>query len=206
MFIYVNHVLHPVARARMRAGLGAHASAPTHAVALRRRRLWVARLAGVRIGAGVQRGHQRVEHRVCDEHGLCMRRPRRPADPGGTPPRRDALGRSSMRRGPLCTAGTPTRMRACLRRRVGTRMRRFSVGIAARTKDGIYVCMFMYVCIHIYVCIIHVCILVCMCLCERWDGRACGCTASHADVRAIARADDAAVAITCARGYVRQDI
>jgi hypothetical protein len=29
---------------------------------------------------------------------------------------------------------------------------------------------------------------------------------SHAHVRAIARADDAAVAITCARGYVRRDI
>ena len=37
-------------------------------------------------------------------------------------------------------------------------------------------------------------------------GRACGCTASHAHVRAIARADDAAVAITCARGYVRRYI
>ena len=37
-------------------------------------------------------------------------------------------------------------------------------------------------------------------------GRACGCIASHADVRAIARADDAAVAITGARGYVRRDI
>ena len=29
-------------------------------------------------------------------------------------------------------------------------------------------------------------------------GRACGGTASHAHVRAIARADDAAIAITCA--------
>ena len=37
-------------------------------------------------------------------------------------------------------------------------------------------------------------------------GRACGCTASHAHVRAIARADDAAVAITCARGYIRMYI
>ena len=37
-------------------------------------------------------------------------------------------------------------------------------------------------------------------------GRACGCIASHAHVRAIARADDAAVAIECARGYVRQYI
>ncbi len=45
------------------------------------------------------------------------------------------------------------------------------------------------------------------CTCVRDGyGRACGCIASHAHVRAIARADDAAVAITCTRGYVRRDI
>ncbi len=39
-----------------------------------------------------------------------------------------------------------------------------------------------------------------MCTCVRDGyGRACGCTASHAHVRAIARADDAAAAITRAR-------
>ncbi len=46
-----------------------------------------------------------------------------------------------------------------------------------------------------------------MCACVRGGyGRACGCTACDAHVRAIARADDAAVAITCARGPVRRYI
>jgi hypothetical protein len=37
--------------------------------------------------------------------------------------RRDALGGSSMRRGPLCAAAPPMRARMYVRRRVGTRMR-----------------------------------------------------------------------------------
>jgi hypothetical protein len=37
--------------------------------------------------------------------------------------RRDALGGSSVRRGPLCAAAPPMRVRACVRRHVGTRMR-----------------------------------------------------------------------------------
>jgi hypothetical protein len=75
--------------------------------------------------------------------------------------------------------------------------------IAARTKDGVYVCMYVYV----YVCIIHTHIYRYMCTCVRGGyGRACGCTASRAHMRAIARADDAAVAITCAHGYVRRHI
>ncbi len=37
-----------------------------------------------------------------------------------------------------------------------------------------------------------------------WSAR--GCIASHAHVHAIALADDAAVAIMCARGYVRRYI
>ncbi len=42
-----------------------------------------------------------------------------------------------------------------------------------------------------------------MCTCARDGyGRACGCTFPDAHVRAIARADDAAVAIACARGWV----
>ncbi len=36
--------------------------------------------------------------------------------------RRDALGGSSVRRGPLCAAGPPVHARAYVRRRVGTRM------------------------------------------------------------------------------------
>jgi hypothetical protein len=42
------------AGARVRVCLGAHVSSPNRA----------ARLAGVPIGVGVQRGHRRVEHRV----------------------------------------------------------------------------------------------------------------------------------------------
>ncbi len=53
-----------------------------------------------------------------------------------------------------------------------------------------YVCLYR----HINTCVKDEC------------GRACGCTASHAHVRAMARADDAAVAITCAREYVRRYI
>ncbi len=62
------------ARACVRVRLGAHASAPTHASAFRRRGPRVARLAGVPLGVGVQREHRRVEHRVCVEHGRGMRR------------------------------------------------------------------------------------------------------------------------------------
>jgi hypothetical protein len=38
------------------------------------------------------------------------------------PPWRDAIGGSSMRHGPFCAAASPMRARACVRRRVGTRM------------------------------------------------------------------------------------
>jgi hypothetical protein len=52
-------------------------------------------------------------------------------------------------------------------------------------------CMCVCTCIYIFR---H------MCTCARDGyGRACGCTTSNAHVGAIARADDAAVAITCAR-------
>jgi hypothetical protein len=73
------------------------------------------------------------------------------------------------------------------------------VGIAARTKDGIDVCMYVYVykCMH---CILYIYIYAYSCVRDGY-GRSCGCTACNAHVRAIARADDAAVAITCARGY-----
>jgi hypothetical protein len=113
------HVLRPCARARVGVRLGAHASAPTPASAFRRRGPRVVRLAGVPRGAGVQREHRRVEHRVCVEHAVGMRRFTWPCDgvqrqhrrvghrachrlvlgmrrlsgPGGAPLRRDALGR-----------------------------------------------------------------------------------------------------------------
>ncbi len=61
--------------------------------------------------------------------------------------------------------------------------------------------MYLYVCMHYT----YLCRYMCTCVRDGY-GRACGCTASHARVRAIARADDAAVAITCTRGYVRRHI
>jgi hypothetical protein len=77
------------------------------------------------------------------------------------------------------------------------------VGIAARTKDGIHACIYVYV----YMCVYYTYVYRYMCTCVRDGyGRACGCTASHARVRAIARADDAAVAIMRERGYVRRHI
>jgi surface protein len=58
-------------------------------------------------------------------------------------------------------------------------------GIAARSKDGLYVCVYMYVYICMYIYILNMYRYMCT-------------------VGAIARADDAAVAIACARGYVRR--
>jgi hypothetical protein len=62
----------------------------------------------------------------------------------------------------------------------------------------VYMCMYIYV--RIYICMHY--IIICTFVRDGY-GRACGCIAPDAHVRAIARADDAAVAITCARGYVR---
>jgi hypothetical protein len=77
------NVLRPCARARVRVRFGAHASAPTHARAFRRRGPRVARLAGVRLCVGVQREHRRVEHRRGHHVGRGMRRL---SGPGGLPP------------------------------------------------------------------------------------------------------------------------
>ncbi len=96
------------ARARVRVRLGSHASAPTRASAFRRRGPRVARLAGVPLGIGVQREHRRLEHRRGHRLVLCMRRLFGPA---ARHRRRDALGGSSMRRGPLCVTGPPMRAR-----------------------------------------------------------------------------------------------
>ena len=82
---------------------------------LHRRGPRAARLAGVRQCAGVQREHRRVEHRRGHDVAQCMRRFR----PGGAPPRRDALGLSSMRRG--CCARRHRRCaRLCTHTRIGT--------------------------------------------------------------------------------------
>ena len=123
--------------------------APTHASAFRRRGPRVARLAGVPLGGGVQREHRRVEHRRSHHVARGMRRSFRPgrrATAGGT----RSVG-SSMRRGPLCAAATAdARARECAQTCGHAHARVCAcVGIAARTKDGIYVCM--YTCIYIYV-------------------------------------------------------
>ncbi len=133
------HVLRPCARvcacaigrARIRADTCERVpSAWTKASAFRRRGPRLARLAGVLPRVGVRRGHRRVEHRACHRLVLCMRRL--------SARRRDALGGSSMRRGPLCAAGPPMRARACVCADVWAPT---CVGIAARSNDGIYACM-----------------------------------------------------------------
>ena len=64
--------------------------------------------------------------------------------------------------------------------------------------------MYVYIYMNMYIYALYIYIYRYMCVCVRDGyGRACGCIVPDAHVRAIARADDAAVAITCARGYVR---
>jgi hypothetical protein len=116
--------------------------------------------------------------------------------------RRDALGRvvgagRSVVRGGTADARASVCAQTCghAHARVCT-----CVGIAARSKDGIHACVYMYA----YICVLY---SLCVCTCAR-DGYGCACggTNCNAHVRAIARAEDAAVAITCARGYVRQHV
>ena len=118
------HELRPCARACARVRSGAHTSAPAHASAFRRRGPRAARLAGVPVCVGVQREHRRVEHRVDNLVVLCMRRL---FGPGGAPPQ---AGRARR------VVGAHVRAPTC-------------VGIAARTKDGIYVCMYTYMYIYV---------------------------------------------------------
>ncbi len=130
--------------------------------------------------------------------------------PGGAPPRRDALGGSSMRGAGRCAR----RRRRCARARVcadvwaracaGAHVCRYSCAYERRV-ICMYVCICIYMYTYIYICIIRTYTGICACVRDGY-GRACGCTASNAHVRAIARADDAAVAIERARGYVRRYI
>ncbi len=109
------------ARAHERVCLVARASAPNLASTFRRCGPRAVGLSGVLLGllgVHVQREHRRVEHRVGVKHGLRMRRFRPAAR--HVP---DALGRSSMRRGPLCAAPPPMRTNACAHTRTGTRLR-----------------------------------------------------------------------------------
>jgi hypothetical protein len=115
--------------ARMRVCLGAQLFAPNCAIVFCRRGLRVARLAGVPVGGGVQRGHRRVEHRVgyLVVGGMCRFRPaaryrRRP-------------GRA--RRG--FDAAPPMRTRACARAETSLARASACVGMAARRRDSIRV-------------------------------------------------------------------
>jgi hypothetical protein len=92
----------------------AHMCVGANVAALRLRALHAAvdlrvrRLAGVLRCVGVQRGHQRLEHRVGQRPGLRMRRLSGPAACHTA----DALGRCPMRRG-HCAAAPPMMPRAC---------------------------------------------------------------------------------------------
>jgi hypothetical protein len=55
--------------------------------------------------------------------------------------------------------------------------------------------MYVYMCIYMYIKYMYR--YMCPCVRDGY-GHACGCTVPDAHVRAIAHADDAAVAITCA--------
>ncbi len=94
--------------------------ARTHASAFRRRGPRVARLAGVLLGVVVQREHRRVEHRVGHNVGLCMRRLFGEA---ARQRKRDALGRVFDAARAVVRGGDRRCARACVRRRVGMRMR-----------------------------------------------------------------------------------
>jgi hypothetical protein len=94
--------------------------------------------------------------RVTTLYQVCAGFSARAAHPaGGVPPQRDALGGSSVRRGPLCAAALPMRARVCAQTCGHAHVRASTcVGIAARSNDGIYVCMYVYVYLfmYIYVC------------------------------------------------------
>jgi hypothetical protein len=106
-------------RASVRACVCDWAAAPSRASAIRRCGPRAARLAGVPLGVCVQRGHWRMDHRVCVEHAVGMRRlfgHGRRATAGRT----RSAGRPCVA-GRFCAAAPPTRV--CMRRRVATRMR-----------------------------------------------------------------------------------
>jgi hypothetical protein len=122
------HVLRPCARACVRVRSGAHVYAPTHASAFRRRRPRAARRAGVQRRVGVQRGHRRVEHRVC--HHVVLRMLRL-SGPGGAPPQ---AGRA--RPGRRCSAGR------CVRRHRRCARAGVCADVWARACAGVHVCRY----------------------------------------------------------------
>jgi hypothetical protein len=128
-------------RARVRVGLGADASAPTHASAFRRHGLHMARLAGVRRCAGVQREHRRVEHRACHQLVSGMRCL---FEQG-----RDALSGSSVRRSVVYGGGAGARARVCAdvwaRACAGVPMR---YGCALERRVICMYVVYIYICMH----------------------------------------------------------
>ena len=164
------------------------------------------RHAGVPSGVGVQRKHRRVGHRACDHVGECIRRL---SGPGGAPPQAGRARRVvGAARAVVRGGAADARARVC-GQTCGHAHARSStcVGIAARTKDGIYVCMYVYeyICMCIYIYIMN--IKVCVYLCERWVwacmrphrlrcARACDCARRRCGRRHHVRM----------RGYVRRDI
>ncbi len=132
-----------------------------------------------------------------------------PFRPGGAPPRAGRARRVVDAAPAVVRGGTADARAHVCAETCGPSHARVStcVGITARTKDGMYVCMYVCIYMDISLCMHYTCIYRYMCTCVRDGyGRACGCAGSHAHVRAIARADDAAVAITRACVYFLRDI
>ena len=119
---------------------------------------------------------------VSNMQSVCAAFSARAARPLG----RDALGGSSVRRGPLWAAGPPMRARAWVcadvwaRACAGAHVRRYSCAYERRV-----ICMYAYVCIYLYR-------YVCMHYTYPYIG-----IYIYVHVRAIARADDAAGDIVC---------
>ena len=93
-----------------------------------------------------------------------------PFRPGGA--HYGALGRASMRRGPLCAAAPP--MRACVRTRAGTRLRgALGVGTAARRGGSIHASEYRCACVRVCVCLLQANVYIYypfICICENRSG------------------------------------
>jgi hypothetical protein len=176
------------ARARVRERLGAHASAPTRARAFHRldrgwlgmQAFWSASAFNADIGAWNTAAVTTLNE-VC---GAFSARAARQC-------KRDALGGCSMRRGPLCAAATAdARPRVCAQT-CGRAHARVSacVGMAARRKDGLHVCMYMYVCIYMYMFLyVYIYIADARTCCVHARARVCVCDLARAHPRRHMRA------------------
>ncbi len=171
--------------------------------------MWLRR-AGVLLGIGVQREHRRVEHRACHHVVPGMRRL---FGPGGAPPPAGRARRVVDAARAVVRGGTAdVRARVCAdvlaRACAGVHVPKHGCAYERRDIDFMYVYFsYIYIYIYIYICMRYTYThrYICTFVTEGY-WRACGCTAIHAHVSVIAHADDAAVAITCVRGYVRRYI